>query len=647
MPTGLRQNKNITMKTETLSMKTNRISRTIRRSLLAAALPLLAATSHAQMNIGSTIAPNSSAVLQVNSGSNRGILFPRVALTGTANAAPLAGHTKGMTVYNTATAGDVVPGFYSNDGSKWVMVVAGATGTVSTLSTSGTPQGLNVGSTLAPDASAALEITSGGNKGLLLPSVALTGSANSAPLAGGSHVQGMVVYNTASVTDVCPGTYVNDGTKWIRLEGACGAGGGPSQPGIVPSTVTLAQNSRYWIASVHDNNYLPYTAPTGPATTAVVNAGATTQTLVDIQGTLTTTGTTVYIPATVTGSSVAMPAWSSSIITVPANLTEDGTPTQVQLSWAAQTLTTTSSPYLVATLKAVGGTLNAKKLDINAGIGNDHLGVLLGTLQYPYNAAGTMTTYELRDIPGIPDRMFGQIDNAGKYEHNFLYLPVQAEDGKIWLNNNLGAAYANLDHPAFNLTQQATSSSDLNAMGSLFQWGRKADGHELVNRYNYADPNSGISTPTSTFVYGIVYGQVATWSPTTPNMIFAASSDVPPEWASSTTPNLANRWQASSSNNPCPQGFKVPLQAEWQAEITAIGGGSNMFLTNKALKLTIGGEGLKGQVYNNTASYYSVGDGYSGPNYYATPTVINGNIQPYNVDGGQATRGKSVRCIQQ
>ncbi|RTZ46235.1 hypothetical protein EJ377_17565 [Chryseobacterium arthrosphaerae] len=131
-----------------------------------------------------------------------------------------------------------------------------------------------------------------------------------------------------------------------------------------------------------------------------------------------------------------MAAWSSTA-TIPANLTQNGVATQVTLSWATQNLTA-SNTSLVATIKAVGNDLLAKKLDVNAGIGNDYLGLLLGTFQYPYNTSGALTTYQLRDIPGIPDRMFGQMDNAGKYEHNFLYLPVQAEDGKIWLNNNLG-----------------------------------------------------------------------------------------------------------------------------------------------------------------------------------------------------------------
>ena len=62
---------------------------------------------------------NASAGLDVNF-ADKGILIPRVALTSTTSFAPLTAHVAGMVVYNTATVADVVPGFYFNDGTKWV-----------------------------------------------------------------------------------------------------------------------------------------------------------------------------------------------------------------------------------------------------------------------------------------------------------------------------------------------------------------------------------------------------------------------------------------------------------------------------------------------------------------------------------------------
>lgn len=67
-------------------------------------------------------AANAAAGLDVDF-ANKGLLVPRMALTGTTLAAPLAAHVAGMLVYNTATVADVTPGFYYNDGSRWLKSV--------------------------------------------------------------------------------------------------------------------------------------------------------------------------------------------------------------------------------------------------------------------------------------------------------------------------------------------------------------------------------------------------------------------------------------------------------------------------------------------------------------------------------------------
>jgi len=74
----------------------------------------------AQVGIG-TITPNPDSALEVAS-TDKGLLVPRIALTGTANTAPLSAHIRGMMIYNIATASDVTPGYYVNDGTKWVMM---------------------------------------------------------------------------------------------------------------------------------------------------------------------------------------------------------------------------------------------------------------------------------------------------------------------------------------------------------------------------------------------------------------------------------------------------------------------------------------------------------------------------------------------
>ena len=84
---------------------------------------LLSAVASAQVKIGGTDGtPNANAMLDVEA-TNKGMLLPRLALEETTEAAPLSAHVAGMTVYNTATANDVVPGFYYNDGTKWQQMV--------------------------------------------------------------------------------------------------------------------------------------------------------------------------------------------------------------------------------------------------------------------------------------------------------------------------------------------------------------------------------------------------------------------------------------------------------------------------------------------------------------------------------------------
>lgn len=91
----------------------------IKHTIIAASL-LASGMANAQVKVGdnpTTI--NSNSVLEIES-TTKGVLLPRVALTETTNASPLGAHVAGMFVYNTASANDVTPGTYYNNGSAWV-----------------------------------------------------------------------------------------------------------------------------------------------------------------------------------------------------------------------------------------------------------------------------------------------------------------------------------------------------------------------------------------------------------------------------------------------------------------------------------------------------------------------------------------------
>jgi len=109
--------------------------------MLSAILLITPLLSTAQVGIGTTT-PNADAELDITS-TTRGLLLPRVALTNTTNPNPLSTDVAGMTVYNTATAGDVTPGFYYNDGALWVRLGGAASADWSLTGNAGTTVGTN------------------------------------------------------------------------------------------------------------------------------------------------------------------------------------------------------------------------------------------------------------------------------------------------------------------------------------------------------------------------------------------------------------------------------------------------------------------------------------------------------------------------
>jgi hypothetical protein len=133
-----------------------------------------------------------------------------------------------------------------------------------------------------------------------------------------------------------------------------------------------------------------------------------------------------------------------------------------------------------------------------------------------------------------------------------LYYPVLGLDGKTWLNNNLGADYANTTNASFNPAAQATSSRDISSYGSLFQWGRYADGHELINWVNYANGTAVVTGTTATRPNNDV--------PASNKFIYVSSGTNPRDWRSTRNVNL---WQGVfGTNNPCPIGYRLPTESE-------------------------------------------------------------------------------------
>ncbi len=83
--------------------------------------------SFSQVGINTT-SPDPSSMLDI-SATDKGVLFPRVALTGTADNTTILNPAVSLLVYNTATTADLNPGFYFWNGSTWNTISGGSLGT--------------------------------------------------------------------------------------------------------------------------------------------------------------------------------------------------------------------------------------------------------------------------------------------------------------------------------------------------------------------------------------------------------------------------------------------------------------------------------------------------------------------------------------
>ncbi len=179
--------------------------------------------------------------------------------------------------------------------------------------------------------------------------------------------------------------------------------------------------------------------------------------------------------------------------------------------------------------------------------------------------------------------------------------------GKIWMDRNLGA------------TQAATSSTDANSYGDLYQWGRRADGHQCRT-----------SATTATLS-----------STDQPAGNFNLAPNSPYDWRS---PQNANLWQGVNGvNNPCPSGYRIPTETEINAERLSWGQNTSAGAFASPLKLPLAGcrDASSGSLNNvgTFGSYWS--STVSGTNsrslyFYTSNALMNDDYRAF---------GFTVRCL--
>ncbi len=182
-------------------------------------------------------------------------------------------------------------------------------------------------------------------------------------------------------------------------------------------------------------------------------------------------------------------------------------------------------------------------------------------------------------------------------------VPTITSAGQVWMDRNLGAS------------RVAISSTDPEAYGGLYQWGRDSDGHEKRE-----SSITGIQATSDTPGHGNFIAYNFDWR----------------------IPSNDNLWQGVSGiNNPCPAGFRLPTDTEWEIELTTWSSKNAAGAFASPLKLVVAGYRTRaGALINLESGYYGS----------SVPKGVAGGVLYFKSDHAELSAapragGRSVRCI--
>jgi uncharacterized protein (TIGR02145 family) len=290
------------------------------------------------------------------------------------------------------------------------------------------------------------------------------------------------------------------------------------------------------------------------------------------------------------------------------------------------TITTTAITELISSGAKSGGTISS-----DGGSVITSRGVVWGTTTNPTISLTTKTS-DGTGSGSFQSSITGLAANTNYYirayatnsvgtsygnELSFTTLSINTvvgANGRIWMDRNLGAS------------RVATSSTDVESYGDLYQWGRGADGHQKRTSGN-------TTTLSSTDVPG------------NSNFILAPSS--PSDWRTSQNLNL---WQGKNGiNNPCPSGFRLPTFEEWTAEILSWGSKNSAGALASPLKLPMAGSRDRS---NGSLKDVGTMGGYWSSSVYETTSSFRSSYRLFissntasMYDPWLRAEGFSVRCI--
>jgi uncharacterized protein (TIGR02145 family) len=230
-----------------------------------------------------------------------------------------------------------------------------------------------------------------------------------------------------------------------------------------------------------------------------------------------------------------------------------------------------------------------------------------GTASFAITVGGQSCSFTVSVGTAIGQYPAGTVNCAGATTVVDVTNPTT---GKIWMDRNLGA------------TQVATSSTDQNAYGDLYQWGRRADGHQC---------RTSPTTPPLSSIDQPAHGN------------FILAPNAPNDWRS---PQNANLWQGVNGvNNPCPSGYRIPTETEINAERLSWSVNTSGGAFASPLKwTTAGGRANSNGTLEHVGSFGSYWSSTVSGSY---SRGLNFNSSNANMNDGLRAYGFTVRCIKE
>lgn len=239
-------------------------------------------------------------------------------------------------------------------------------------------------------------------------------------------------------------------------------------------------------------------------------------------------------------------------------------------------------------------------------------GVAMGTTPFTGNISFGSHVLKIENGGNSAEKTVEVKEAGGEslFDIEIVTVPTvyNSKTGKTWMDRNLGASRA------------ANSTADSLAYGHLYQWGRGTDGHEKRNSATTSSKSSSDAPGHGKFIF-----------------VNTSTKD----WR---RPQNENLWQGvNTTNNPCPVGYRLPTDVEWNAELLSWNSNNSSGAFASILKLPAAGVRIR----NNGLLQFEGSYGY----YWSS--TVNGRksellgfgSKDANIFSNDRADAASVRCI--